>query len=1381
MLVLAALALVSFVVLAIMTFVRSEDRSARAAADLVQVRMLSSLPEKVVISQIRRATGKPTVDAQRGLANDSTWTSQPGAIRVFGTDPDGTKPRSKMLELRKLYSARQLTVSAAEAEQDLTNELALMQDWRNRPPEFVDLNEPVRVEPMRRLGSGRSPDKPYFVFPILDPDAKDLVDGFEVYTSDTALDGAATPSKAPNQSFSQTTAGLSPVMAMPVTWMYVLQDGSILAPSNSKQGTAEFGMGASAGKPTQDNPIVGRIAYWTDDESCKLNLNTATEPSPWEPPHTHTGTDVTRANSIPAKGEYYRSSGHPTYTSLSPVLRHFQKHDALTVEPMREPDSSEDGTSWSQHLKSWHSLLPRTFDPTSYTSGVNLGTQQTPNEVTLKNERLFASVDELIFNTSPASVGQGRFDNTPTTAADPSLNADDLSKVRFFLTTHSRAPELNLYNRPKISLWPMFENDANRTTTDKKLALASSLNGPQLRPYYFQREFDSSYLSALTGGTDTAITRNKELLGYLQQLTEWAAPGFGGSFAPGQNTTSAQGKWTPDGRDQLLISMFDFLRWGANTTSTANRFFPPQMSAGGNATDGAGAGQAVPSRLDSNGAYNVRGETSASDPTAHTKAFGRFPTITQAAIVFVASDAMALPGSQALFAEITKKVQAYVILEPFNPAPGVVPLAPLFSCRLRGLDQFSLGDQSLNFKSEVVTHFTCPQGRAGSSGTQWDGDHSAYVGMVSQFLQANGKPKAINSNGANDEFATFTAVSDVVALPRLPPAIPDKPIPKIRFSSSRNNIVTLEISALHLDGSNTTEPVQTIELQFPNTDIPVPLMIREGNVADQQLDHRIASMINTGIVAGPKGLIQPGDVIRSVVLAGTGPVHKAGDINGDARMLAGRVHIAATDHYLVPSLFYFSADGAENQPDMMKEAIMAQGLRDGAHVPTIPPAMPSGIPMGLPFQLAMQSADGKLKPIPYPPNVPPAVPMFSQGAINADGLRGDFDNGLGITEDGPYINMLDSNSSANQSAAANGTSLRTNNIGGYFDRGGLNKDESGITFSPWRQISSAIAFGSLPTGVYGWTGAPNVARPWQTLLFCPNPASRTTPAGTEPDFTNNKDHFGFLTPRDHLWLENFWMPAADPDGLSEGFSTEGKVNMNYQIMPFLWIKRATAMHGALQGVRVTAIPNKSVGTYKDPSTISTQELHYAVDPDKTLAAFEDRFYDPGTKTHDVFRSPSEICEMFLIPKRLKDHDYTGNSGATPPDPMTVCPDGKHEAYTNVLDWWKGTGQADGFDATGDNLREAPYAQLYPRLCTRSNVFTVHYRVQLLRKSRSTAVDTWVEGKDQVVAEYRGQSTIERYLDPSTKTLPDFATSTLPTEAVDDYYKYRVINRRQFAP
>lgn len=1464
-LVLAALALVSFFILAILTFTRSEDRGSRAAADLVQVRMLAALPEKLVISQIRRATGKPVSGAGRGLANDSTWTSQPGMIRVFGTDANPGSPRARPAEFYKLYSSRQLTLPGEQSSQ-LMDEVNRLQDWMKSPAEFVDLNEPVRVEHKRRLGVSRPYGDPYFVFPILDPNAKGLVDGFDVLTS-AYDDGAPAPAQAPNGGFNPTTGSQQPVMAMPVTWLYVLKDGSIVAPSRSNGGVSYFdeltsksGTVHTSEKDDNNNLIVGRIAFWTDDESCKLNVNTASEPAPWEPPHVHTLADENYANSIPAKGEHYRESGHPAYTSLSPVLRNFNHPSTSTQEPMREPaDMANGGAQWWRHIDAWHSILPKAFPDHGGDSalGSKGGTQQPTDELKAEENRLFPTVDEVVYRKD-ANASNDRIINSPNnTSLGPDINPEDLSKVRFFLTTHNRAPELNLYNRPKISLWPLFTDQAGlRNQTDRKFALATTLAG---HPYYFQRA--NEWLNTTTVGSsqttgnlglnkgEISMARNQDIIAYLRSLTELDVPGFGSKFVD-----AGQGKLSPEGRDQLLISMLDLVRWGVNPGSPFNQVISPQLTPQYNylppawtpgtpatAIDGVGANSASPLRLDTQ-TGQTGGETNphANSDTPHTKGYGRFPTITEVAVVFIATKGVVValpPGAPAApYAGVTTEIQSFVILQPFNPAPGVAPIAPAYSCNIYGLNNFKLNGNFIGFKPSATTSFLRPVANAGLplSGTagDWGGDHSAYAGMSSQFLQPAGaiKPPQVSSQTPEQFFA---ALSDPV------------PLTSWGLVEANNTKVPAGTAGtvFHFSGGSVQveildqdkETVQTIEMEFPPTDIPVPLLPLQNGAAPALSENQIFKArftVQSPPTAAPgkyrMALIQPGDVVRSMVLAGSkgttlGPVTYAGSIAGDARMLAGRVHVkapslspgvtsAANEHYLIPHPGYFDAEtalqGITKYPFFTDAGRYAQSLRDGAYMavsntpatgpwaadlqigfkspPPIPGSPPPAIVLPPPLMtpdtggsLAVRGPSGTPNKLSYPVTAIPATPLASKGALNAEGQAGDFDNGPGVIEDGPYINMPDMGTVANQKATGTGR---------YFDRGGLFAEEDGVSFSPWRQASSAIIFGSLPTGVYGWAGDPVTPRPWQTLLFCPNPASRTTPAGTEPQFDRNtggtRDHFGFLTPRDHLWLENFWMPAVEPAGMSDGFSTEGKVNMNYQIMPFLWIKRASAMYGALHGVRVTAIPSTAVssGAYKDPGTASSLEFRYAVDARKTLAAFDDRFYDPSSKTTDVFRSPSEICEMFLVPKRLDGHTYAGGA-VNPPDPDTVFPN-THDAYKQSLEWWEGSNKSDpndAFEATGDNLREAPYAQLYPRLCTRSNVFTVHYRVQLLKKSRSTPRDQWKEGVDNVVAEYRGQSTIERYLDPADTSIPDFAAAPHAAQAVDDFYKYRVLNRRQFSP
>jgi hypothetical protein len=103
------------------------------------------------------------------------------------------------------------------------------------------------------------------------------------------------------------------------------------------------------------------------------------------------------------------------------------------------------------------------------------------------------------------------------------------------------------------------------------------------------------------------------------------------------------------------------------------------------------------------------------------------------------------------------------------------------------------------------------------------------------------------------------------------------------------------------------------------------------------------------------------------------------------------------------------------------------------------------------------------------------------------------------------------------------------------------------------------------------------------------------------------------------------------------------------------------------------------------------------------------------------------------------------------------------------------------------MRERPYNDIYPRLTTRSNTYTVHYRVQLLKKSTATPAATWIEpnttgAQDTILGEYRGSSLIERYIDPNDPTLVDFTSAAAAaTHNLDYYYKFRIDSSREFAP
>ena len=309
---------------------------------------------------------------------------------------------------------------------------------------------------------------------------------------------------------------------------------------------------------------------------------------------------------------------------------------------------------------------------------------------------------------------------------------------------------------------------------------------------------------------------------------------------------------------------------------------------------------------------------------------------------------------------------------------------------------------------------------------------------------------------------------------------------------------------------------------------------------------------------------------------------------------------------------------------------------------------------------------------------------------------------------------------------------------------GLQIEETGQTYhSPNRQLPSAVMLGSLPTGVVRQL-------PWQTLLF-------------RPDRENGKMHPGAgggNRPPEHLVLDLFHVPIVEPYAISEPFSTAGKVNLNHIIAPFgyattgqgkkPYIRRDTALRGVLKSTFVAAIPLSipEGGHTENPHSIPTStNTRFPIDLDRTLEAVETRL----KAKNQMFRSASEICTVDL---------YPAGQGANAP------------TVSNWAAFW----QSNGW--TGDNLRELPYAHIYPRVTTKSNVYTVHMRCQAIRKSSKSDPTEFDPDKDQVVGDYRGSATIERFIDPNDLALIKYKERT---EKVDPYYRYRVVNTKHFAP
>ena len=551
-------------IVAILSVTRRELKSSDLYESSVRADQLSEIAKSIVISQIRTAT-------EFNSTENLSWASQPGAIRRYSGE-------GKFYSGHKLYSDSRMNITEADGEAKLAED-APPADWNKQPVYYVDLNEPV-------IRSGWDGEQRTY-FPIIDPRA--AYDDPETWYMLENIDGF---------SFDGEIAGLVNEgdgekwrVPMPVEWLYVLEDGTVGYLNENKRFEP-------AGKASPTNPIVGRIAFWTDDECCKININTASEPTYWATPSLGDKTDWGWAKVQPGTGEYQRFPGHPATTALSPVLLpglHFSDppfpdqtgrispHDLRAARtsadqkgkfydwaPKVQDIGSKAGTEFVQYSRRFSSQWKGPKKNYRYKD------EYDPEEA--KRERLYASVDEFLldpnrdehdftFTDYEISRGTGGRRSRAGTRG-PRVNEETLMRVRAFLTAHSRAPETTLYGTPRIAVWPLHEQASSqagwRTHFDDLIARCATL-GPMAEglssvdnSYFFRRAQSED------PGYDISIGRNKELLSYLRRLTSRPAPGYGESFV---------GKYGND-RDQILVEIFDYIR----STNT----YDPYLASEGN-------------------------------------------------------------------------------------------------------------------------------------------------------------------------------------------------------------------------------------------------------------------------------------------------------------------------------------------------------------------------------------------------------------------------------------------------------------------------------------------------------------------------------------------------------------------------------------------------------------------------------------------------------------------------------------------------------------------------------------------------------------------------------------------------------------------------------
>lgn len=1302
--ILGCLVLLSILVIGLLVSVKSNLQSSKAYADSSSARMLTDKVLQIVQMQIRLATTE----------SNAAWASQPGMIRTFNASGGLSK-------VYKLYSA----ASMVENSVDPQVEVLALEAWDSNPAIFTDLNEP----------GGDNTGNP--VYPILTPPAG-AIDGFSISEAPVAARTGANP------------------IPMPSLWLYVLEDGSLVAPTGS-------GVTADVEGANSKNPIVGRVAFWADDETSKINVNTAgadgeisgsgatanyrdiADKTFWDVPRFTSQTEVDLALYQPVNNEFQRYPGHPGTVAFKSIL------SAIKGENLSSPV--------------FYSITPR------YAFGGSKGaTVAVPSpaggkapQVLLRGDRLYASADESLFSM--------------TRAEQAGFVQDDMAAARFFLTAYNRSPELNLFGLPRVSVWPITDmnggsgltesqpvpiNSNKITPIDQLLAFAATqLTSKGPKPYYFIRQ------NARSTTADISLQRNLELLNYLDVLTQASLPipAYGGNF---QKTS----KYGQIGTRQILTEIFDYIR----TTNTQDGALPGASVGSGGATNnpnwfahqpssgwGFGLGQVVPSN----------------HPTWGTQGIGSFPRLMEATLLFAglgenpadniagnSSKTIPVPNIQASASGVIgnftttlspiqgrfptdpgkRAVQAFLLLSWINPSHSCLQGNSRFIIQVGGLNGFKLNGTPMGFPTAgaiVNNHNAAMLVGANMSGDplgsgQWMG----YLSFVSGWSAGGAFRSAINNKyflGATNPF--FSKILPVTFDP-----IASKPVTTMDFSGGTITVTVYDLAKMS-DPSQSeyvqyggnpgnalpeSNVVQRYTLNFPQApSMPVPgltlypIIGGAGGGADK---YRSAATDVTGrytSVADDRWALRHGTVPYRYgwsVIDGVGVAGNSGDVvqslilGGDwrdVRMLACRD---------VPASAFVPHPDYGNVP-------MAHNMAFGGSTPLPGNSGNYGrLLENAPYTNIALANNSPMISI-FPGEGLPSVPPGLNGVSTSSGAPGDWDNGLGNYPDGPWINKADE---GNIQPYAIHSSAYTP----YFTPGVGITGTGEAYFSPNRQIPSPAMFGSLPTGI-----DPNGINPspWQTLLFHPG--------------ANN--HRGRYSPPDHLLLDLFWMPVAEPYAISEPFSSAGKINLNYQIIPYKYITRSTALRAALAGEKVVSnLPRDVADKYKYASATVFNRLpnitRSPINIEETLSQFGAKF-----EAGEIFKSASAICDIYLVPQGTTLADFSN-------------------------EWNSSEGN---FALAGDNTRERPYANLYAKLTTKSNVFRVHYRVQALQKNKNSIhQNQWTEDQDMVVGERRGSALIERYLDPSDTTLPDAATESKPgQDSFESRYKFRIVDSTNFCP
>ncbi len=1348
--VMSILAVLTVLSIAIISLAGNELRSAKAYSDSVRTRQLSEMVISMVVAQIRDAT-RPDRTVGGGLFGGGAialWASQPGMIRTF-------EDEGKMLKAFKLYSSSKMILTD---EREVTLEEDGLRGWESSPERFVDLNKPS-------IGYNPKGQEINRYFPILDPRAKtlDKVEGFDF----ESFEGVREDKRLP----------------MPVEWLYVLKDGKF----GTLDQSGKFISADPGAQPGIRNPIVARIAFWADDETCKVNVNTAAEAIPWDKPKIYTEEARDWAQFQPVIHEVQRYPGHPATTCLSAIFF---------------PGKYVDGKGSRQLSKNeLQAILEIT--PKVEWGGTEDGKRKGSKRLEYDKDRLYASVDDIVFDIK-------REENKFVKLLPDGL--ERFERAKGFMTARSQAPELNVHGRPKLSLWAFHEQSGprHRTALDETIEFCTTLGDRNQYKYFFQRRDATSRHGEFYVRANRA---NVNLYKFLMGQVYRSVPSYGKSLAQkygAKKKAPFKSSYYKDKSEYTLdhfciaLQMFDYMRQvNIHDGNLASPY--ADFEAGANNGFGQISGiNLIGRNLDSENGSQQQSQNWHKE-TNEPRGSGRMFTISEVAMLHYNTGEATLTGfknGRATFSgnngpdtgivhqvvgnrhpdypswigrqygqqDVGHKfayVETGIIPEVFATAQGFHQIHPKQTIRLLtggtgyegGVDE-DTGIKINGVPLELWGDSEESQGHQGPAIYSVDPDKRDARGDLPEGWYGWGGAGGYRLM----RFGTFTLGNgthgyrvNFLANGRGPLSHFYCQTPVIvrddeDLNITQNAPIQLVVYDQGAQGASTGNLVQVFNLRWamPGESVVVPRPKRNsGSYSGWTRRFRAAAQANARNNRIVK-VLEPGtdkEAVKGLIVS-----------HGDIRLVSTKRNVPSelfrrhplhskerASHSLTWSIYpkstTISAHGKFAQ-ELHGRSLAGDGVKYDAEMEPDFCWDPSD--RGKRDEFAPLLSDKYKFPI---------DPSITR----------DFDNGIGGCTDGAYINKPDDGADD-----VPGSSV-FNQKYPYFEAGEWKenisyKDRNLENFNPNRMVPSGVMFGSLPS-------ASQANAPWTTLLFRPNVAENAHlernahmgEAGNGMRLVGTMGTVdGFEVPQlasvtkdpklppDHIWLDFFWMPIVEPYPISEPFATNGKVNLNYQMLPFSYIKRSTALNAVFKSERVVAVPNNGGRKYKKAGSWN-EGWHHKIDMDETLEQWEHKF-----EQGKVFRTATEVCEMFLYPQ---DEDVSWD-----------------EDNKGIRRWW------DKHRLTGDNTLEQPYANIYPRVTTKSNTFKVYMTCQTIQKVRGTPENEFVVGQDQVTGEYRGSAVIERFLDPNDRDIPNYLNVKKENneESLEQFYRYRVVNNRQFS-